>query len=512
MKKLLSFIFVLLMVMQITPLELFAANGETAITLIEIDLDSVVVGEKSPTSIYNSSNTYDITQVEWSCLYDNSFKAGDVFKEDSTYYLTFRVKAKAGYYLPVSEETGEYTGFYYINGDYNAKVCYTEDDEFVVRVKFVTNNIINNIYINLDYSKWTSFSVGESASTAQQQFFDSVYSIPEQYQNKYYIDEECCEILYENSTGVLNQLDYGHIIKNEYNYYMEYWVEALSRYDFDSDASNINVYINGVEVETKKLEYDSSWDAYVIDILIEKVENKSGWILENDNWYFYDSNGKKVTSWKRINNKWYYFNADGVMQSSKWINNKYYVKDNGVMAVSEFVDNGKYYVDENGIWLNSTKWLQIGEEWYYIKSGVVQKSKWLKILNKWYYFDSKGVMQSSKWINNKYYVKANGIMAVSEFVDNGKYYVDENGIWLNSTEWLQIDGKWYYLVSGMVQKSKWVSIEGDWYYFDANGIMQTSRWVNNKYYVKEDGKMAVSEWVDGGKYYVGADGVWVQNA
>ena len=72
------------------------------------------------------------------------------------------------------------------------------------------------------------------------------------------------------------------------------------------------------------------------------------------------------------------------------------------------------------------KWLQIGDNWYFLNAGTVQMSKWTKISGKYYYFDETGIMQTSKWIGN-YYVKSNGIMAVSEFVDNEKYYVDEKG-------------------------------------------------------------------------------------
>ena len=47
----------------------------------------------------------------------------------------------------------------------------------------------------------------------------------------------------------------------------------------------------------------------------------------------------------------------------------------------------------------------------------------------WYYFDESGYMASSCWIG-VYYVKENGKMAHSEWVDNGRYYVDENGVWV----------------------------------------------------------------------------------
>lgn len=252
---------------------------------------------------------------------------------------------------------------------------------------------------------------------------------------------------------------------------------------------------------------------YKINLCIKaftvKEEIKTGWSIEDDVWYFYDSNGDKVTGWKKINTRWYYFNNEGQMQSSRWINNKYYVKSNGVMATSEFVDGGRYYVDENGKWVTSSKWIQSGEKWYYIKSGSVQMSRWVKIGTKWYYFDSNGVMQSSKWINNVYYVKSNGVMAVSEFVAGGRYYVDENGKWVSSTKWLKVGNNWYYLKSGNVQISKWVKVGAKYYYFGSNGVMQTSKWING-YYVKADGSMAVSEYVEDGKYYVGEDGKIVE--
>ena len=62
-----------------------------------------------------------------------------------------------------------------------------------------------------------------------------------------------------------------------------------------------------------------------------------------------------------------------------------------------------------------------------------------------------------------------------------------------------------------MQVSKWLKIGSKWYYVNADGIMQTSKWISGTYYVKADGTMAISEWVDGGKYYVGSDGKWIKN-
>lgn len=199
-------------------------------------------------------------------------------------------------------------------------------------------------------------------------------------------------------------------------------------------------------------------------------------------------------------------------------------------------------------------WQKINNVWYYYNSnGELQTSKWIKSGAKWYYVDQTGVMQTSKWIGSRYYVKADGSMATSEIVDNGRYYVDGKGIWVKDTKWLKLSGKWYYLKKGTVQTSKWLKIGNKsyyfdkkgvmqtsrwiktdgkwyyvnadgimqvskwlkigskWYYVNADGIMQTSKWISGTYYVKADGTMAISEWVDGGKYYVGSDGKWIKN-
>ena len=127
-------------------------------------------------------------------------------------------------------------------------------------------------------------------------------------------------------------------------------------------------------------------------------------------------------------------------------------------------------------------------------------------------------------------------MAKSEWVDNNRYYVDANGVWVpgkthndSTAGWKQdsvgkkyqnadgsyvkneiktIEGKTYYFdANGYIIKG-WKYVSGNWYYMDSNGVMQKNKWVGN-YYLKSDGVMAKSEWVDNNRYYVDANGVWV---
>ena len=67
----------------------------------------------------------------------------------------------------------------------------------------------------------------------------------------------------------------------------------------------------------------------------------TGWIKENNNWYYYVDNIKQ-TGWLSDNGTWYYLNSDGVMQTG-WLksgNTWYYLKDSGAMATGWEKVNG----------------------------------------------------------------------------------------------------------------------------------------------------------------------------
>ena len=118
-------------------------------------------------------------------------------------------------------------------------------------------------------------------------------------------------------------------------------------------------------------------------------------------------------------------------------------------------------------------------------------SGWVKQDGAWYYFDGNGNPVKNAW-QGSYYLKADGQMAQSEWIYDTSYQA------------------WYYLKSdGSYAYSTW---QGN-YYLKSDGKMAQSEWIHDSsyqawYYLKSDGKMAVNEWVDGGRYYVGADGVW----
>ena len=276
----------------------------------------------------------------------------------------------------------------------------------------------------------------------------------------------------------------------------------------------ITATFNEVSVECKVTVTSGKW-----------IQNNVGWWYQNaDHTYPYNC-------WKKITGNWYYFNKSGYRVSG-WL-----------------LSGGIWY------YLNPETGIMIEDEWvgnYYMQSSGAMATGWLLIDGDYYYFRSDGQKASHCWIGS-YYLKADGKMAANEWVDNGLYYVDANGRYVSKAGWLFIDGKWYFLGNGGMKQTGWILsgawyyadpdnngalveenwkmigtveyyfrkggsmatgwllLNGEYYYLEASGAKATNKWVGN-YYVKDDGVMAKSEWVDGDRYYVDENGLWDSDA
>ena len=167
------------------------------------------------------------------------------------------------------------------------------------------------------------------------------------------------------------------------------------------------------------------------------------------------------------------------MAKNQW-SGSYYLGADGKMMTNAWVDF--YYVGANGVYQKG--WLKLDEGWYYLGTNGVLRFGWFQVGNTWYFGDTDP--------------------------DEGSV-----GIILENTP-AEIDGVTYFFKEGGAMATGWVLFEDEngnevYSYFNGSGAMVTSAWVGN-YYLNEDGVMARNEWVDGGKYYVGNDGLWVPNA
>ena len=187
--------------------------------------------------------------------------------------------------------------------------------------------------------------------------------------------------------------------------------------------------------------YTNAWYLYKDEYYDEEPHNY---------WYYYGDDAKMVKGWKQIGGKWYYFNEDGEM----------------VTGLEEV--NGKTYLFSAGGAMQ-TGWQKIDGSWHYFAGNGAEVKEWQKIGGVWYYFDEEGKMLT-------------GLQ--------------------------EIRGAKYFFSAGGAMQTGWQKVGNDWYYFEAGGAAACGKWIGN-YYLTESGVMAVNQWVDDHKYYVGPNGVWI---
>ncbi|MDU6506496.1 MAG: C39 family peptidase [Staphylococcus sp.] len=207
------------------------------------------------------------------------------------------------------------------------------------------------------------------------------------------------------------------------------------------------------------------------------------------------SDALAAQGWVKTGTSWYFYNQNGTLARNAWSGN-YWLGADGKMVTNAWVDNGRYYVGADGAWVKGAQKPATP------KPAVAQKQGWVKEGNAWYYFEN-GTVARNKWIGSTYWVGADGKMATSSWVDNGRYYVGSNGAWVK-------DAKKPEAPKPVEKKQGWVKEGNTWYYYN-QGIMVRNAWQGN-YWLGSDGKMATSAWVDNGRYYVGVNGAWVKDA
>ena len=229
-----------------------------------------------------------------------------------------------------------------------------------------------------------------------------------------------------------------------------------------------------------------------------EVEFSLGWEEIEDHWYYFDEDGKKVVS------QWigdYYVDEEGIMAADTWIGNdhvnKYGLKDDTAgwkhdgkgwwylnagggypKSTWKQVDGTWYYFNDKGYMF--TGWLKQGATWYYLKPNGAMAKGWDYIGNKWYYFTEDGFMKASSWIDDLYYVKADGSMAANEYVQG--YWLDKNGKWSYKprASWKKNSkGWWYEDTTGWYPRNATYIIDGKRCVFDVNGYLWDLTQANN---------------------------------
>ena len=211
------------------------------------------------------------------------------------------------------------------------------------------------------------------------------------------------------------------------------------------------------------------------------------------------SDALAAQGWVKTGTSWYFYNQSGTLARNAWSGN-YWLGADGKMVTNAWVDNGRYYVGADGAWVKGAQKPAVAKP-ATPKPAVAQKQGWVQSSGAWYFYHQGQIVRNA-WVGS-YWLGADGKMVTSAWVDNGRYYVGANGVWVK-------DAKKPEAPKPAEKKNGWVKEGSTWYYYN-QGIMVRNAWQGN-YWLGSDGKMATSAWVDNGRYYVGVNGAWVKDA
>ena len=168
------------------------------------------------------------------------------------------------------------------------------------------------------------------------------------------------------------------------------------------------------------------------------------------------------------------------------------------------------------------------------KEALKEKKGWIREGNAWYFYKNNQPLRNT-W-EGDYWLGSDGKMVTDSWVDNGRYYVDGTGRYVqnkkpahtkptpskekqvekNSTKpdlvpsfkkngWIQEGKNWYFYKNNQPLRNTW---QGS-YYLKSDGKMATSEWIYDSYYkawyyLKSDGSYLHNSWQ--GSYYLKSDG------
>ncbi len=227
--------------------------------------------------------------------------------------------------------------------------------------------------------------------------------------------------------------------------------------------------------------------------LTAEGETKEGWVEEEDGWRYYVDGAYVKSCVMKIGKYGYAFDWYGIMATS----GKTSIWD------QETYKTNYYYADEKGHLLAS-QWIE-GEydSWYYAGADFKLATGIQTINGKTYAFYDYGSM----------------MVNTSCTFEEGNYAVDGKGIaTLLKEGWNLVDGKYYYVQDGVLQKNVIIKIGNTDYFFMYNGVMlddsSYTQYIDGKrvsYRAKAGGALLKSAWYTSNSetYYYGSDHMMV---
>ena len=234
---------------------------------------------------------------------------------------------------------------------------------------------------------------------------------------------------------------------------------------------------------------------------------------------YFDADGKQVKDdIRQIDGSTYHFAKDSgqitrnAFASDKMGNWYYFGPDGKALTGKQVVDNFTLYFYPNGVQAKDAFIILDGNTYYFQKDSgqLVSNRYWSDDEGNWYYSDKDGHLltgaQTIDFVNVYFY--DDGIQVKGDFAPNGYYYDKDTGA-LVTNQYVEKDGKWYYVNDKGDKLVGQQTVDGVEVYFNKDGVQAKGIFANADHFYDKDTGAAVRDQiveVDGKRYYVGPDG------
>lgn len=195
--------------------------------------------------------------------------------------------------------------------------------------------------------------------------------------------------------------------------------------------------------------------------------------------YYFGTGGSSIgvkwtDAWLNLNNDWYYFDEEGKMVTGQMATDS-----RGRWCDYDSADADYYYYLDPSTGKMQTGWVNVKESAVTTNSPLGSSSS-----GKYYqYYDASGAMRFG-WLNSsgKWYY-------LTRPEDVGTNTFEGFVVGQMATGYIEIDDEGFYLNnSGIMETSTWKELNGESYYFGSNGAMVKSKNTDNLEVIRKSGR------------------------
>lgn len=247
---------------------------------------------------------------------------------------------------------------------------------------------------------------------------------------------------------------------------------------------------------------------FIFFLLEVPAQAKTGtWVSKGDDYRYRVNNTYVKNRIIKVGKRFYYLNKKGIRKTGwkKYKGGKYYFdKKKGYAYTGKRKIDNKYYIfGKDGKLITDKGFYTLNKKKYYITAQGSLAVGMLHRKGKYYFFRKNGQLANKKGLytlyGKKYYVKKGYVKFGWIKIGNVKRHFNKRYGYMD-TGLTQINGKKYYFSKTGKPISGFININEKKYYFDKHGCMVSNGYINvsgYRYYAGENGELKKNCWYAG---------------